>query len=227
MEGTNDIGKVAVTLLKEQEAAFTTKLRRTPVAIVNRHNVVLPYWQEYVRDAELIHIDYHDDMLDNVPVEQDGKITSHENLRIDNFICAGVSEGLVYSVNWFNPYRPDKVCVWGTKEDNLKTKIDENKNKIKWENKIFKLTEFVEPSQISLNGNQFILDIDLDGFYCGNFSFGNCRDRIRNTKKFLKSLRRKPDIITIALSSPEYLPKHKTVRILTATYDMLKQVYRN
>lgn len=84
----------------------------TPVAITADHNEVFYYWlASGLKDATLIHIDGHSDMLyATFPKDIIDKIQpdDYKYLTVAGFISAGVYCGIISEVYWLNPHSEER-----------------------------------------------------------------------------------------------------------------------
>lgn len=135
-------------------------LSGTPLVITEDHHEVLPYWiKSGIQQGQLLHIDAHSDMNDEVSLNEKSNFKSInaknwwkiiKYVEIDNFICPAVHYEIVSSMFWLNPHSAEKKLQevgfvdeegkpnFGTKVvDNIDKTIAWNYNrkvKIEWEN---------------------------------------------------------------------------------------------
>ena len=93
-----------ITLNKNYKGKLESILS-IPLAIVEEHNQVFPYWMDSEKkNITLLHIDSHDDLADGcraffTPIEE-----YTESLTIGGFICPTVNCGLIKDLFWLQPF---------------------------------------------------------------------------------------------------------------------------
>jgi len=203
-----------------------------PLAIVEEHHQVFPYWvTSGKKNMTLLHIDRHDDLAEGcqnffTPIEEYVKF-----LHIGNFICPAVNYGIIKELFWLNPFNSkreikgyeefDSRYIQYLTKENLITRKNSS-GYLKWEdqerftNEKLNFGESITPRELITKFRKeipsWILDIDLDAFASINYSFGRddsviiqskWEKRVQETIKFLKKMKTKPNLITISRSQGE------------------------
>lgn len=217
------------------------EINGVPVYIFDPHNEAFKYWLEKVgrSRAMLLHVDAHADMGDWVGLytEPDADINLYiQFLQIDNFIAAGVHEGLIGDVFHveFPYYEADdlKISAYMSLETAVRGENIRWKNDLKSYKKPFTREELFR--KLHEAAQPVIWDFDLDAFLCVDELKRHLSDadlralfqaRIDYLMEFLESLP-KPALVTIAQSTEpeEWTPKAYVDEITSYFKEKLEKV---
>lgn len=228
------------------------EIKSIPTVIADPHAEVLPLWMEIQNGpALLIHIDNHADMGSGAPtLEQAKKEYAYANIQnytdyartclsVIRFICVAIHEKKVGSVYWYDP-RENYVKSYGRVQNgsflNQPITTVNKEGRIEWNSasneppsESIQIQE-VQRDIASFNG-PIIIDIDLDSFLCTKDPVGQNPDvmfeRLGKFREFIKSLGRKPTIISIARSQTPTLwtPPEKVDKIQNEVLKILNEVF--
>lgn len=198
-----------------------------PTYVTDNHNMNAYWWAKHgIRNAEVFRIDAHPDMRDSAQVCGSGWNKPDywdELVNIANFNCTAFYYSLVSSFYWLNPLSHVLQDLGARNEEDrhkLAAKVDNGE--IVWGAECIDWTRsfhdgerdigFLEKVKIK---GPFILDVDLDGFACSqDLPFYIPCDRVKGWERrmdetfdVLKSLKRKPNLITITRSYGEVVFK--------------------
>jgi len=216
-----------------------TTIGQIPVAITDDHNEVYYYWQDWkVQDAVLFHVDAHPDTnrgappLDELLVRELGdRLNYFLCLDLNNFVGAAFYDGICSSMYWLNPHSERRLQYMGSnlleeKERCLWAYL--SRRYLNYEHIVLRADPLLfdednnyqgivkKPGELSFNdGQQLLLDFDLDAFCCstadiagvpkayraGKCGVQNYTQRIEETLEILAGLGKIPTGITITRSS--------------------------
>ncbi len=195
-----------------------------PSAVVNNHNEVFFYWQEFkLRNGCLYRVDAHPDMGDGVDVRDSRERDYYKQMCIANFNSPAVHHGFFKEIFWNNPQEKTLVTYNSKKGHDMTEVVD---GKICWSS-IHK-----KPVQKVLTSRDLYLDIDLDGLSLsrGDISQSvNWELRLQELVNCLVELP-VPKAITIARSQgdklgDEFVPRYFVDKVQEGTIEALIELY--
>lgn len=147
------------------------KIAGIPTHIINGHQEAYRLWNNlYLREKTLVHVDAHSDMWDNVKKNEEGDFKPN----CGNYLLPSIKQKIINEVWWINPFSFSKYCLHLVEKLKIPECVSQDFGKEKryfWKDDTFgkRITEgegFENEDYPKINGENFILDIDLDAFSC-------------------------------------------------------------